>query len=256
MSKIKNQKIDLKTLFLDLQNEMIASLKTSRKNVPHAPSKGNATEFKWAEWLNKYLPERYRVENAFVIDINGNLSEQIDLVIFDRQYSPFILNHSNNLYVPAESVYAVIEVKQELNKTFINYAGNKASSVRRLFRTSAPIPYVEGVYPPKKPGHILSGILCSKSIWKPLFGSAFEKVLSTLREDKRIDFGCCIQSGSFEVKYQNNCISLSKSHKQDALLFFFLKLLSRLQQLGTVPAIDLEKYLSILKIQKEQKVLK
>jgi hypothetical protein len=256
MSKNKNQKINLKKLFLGFQNEMKEVLKTIRESTPHPSTKGEATEFNWIKWLNDYLPLRYRAEKATIIDLNGDCSDAIDIVIFDRQYSPFILNREKVLYVPAESVYAVIEVKQELNNSYIKYAGEKAFSARKLFRTSAPIYYAEGVYSPKKPGHIISGILCSKSSWEPPFGAAFEKVLSTLRGDKRIDIGCCVQSGSFEVKYQNNCISLSKSHKQDALLFFFLKLLSRLQQLGTVPAIDLEKYLSILKIQKEQKVLK
>jgi hypothetical protein len=256
MTMSKRRTIDLKELFFDFQKEMTTSLKTTRKHIHHPTTKGDGTEFKWTEWLNKYLPKRYKTERAIVVDINGDLSEAIDLVIFDRQYSPFILNHNNNLYIPAESVYAVIEVKQDLTGPHISYAGEKAASVRKLVRTSAPIYYVDGVYKPKKLGHILSGILCVESTWDPPFGTSFEKALSSLKGDMRLDIGCCIMSGAFEVRYKKKSLLLSKSHEQDSLLFFFLKLLSRLQELGTVPAIDLEKYMAVLKMQQTQKKLK
>ena len=42
-------------------------------------------------------------------------SEQIDVVVFDRQYSPFIFNYEGQTIIPAESVYAVFEAKQTVN---------------------------------------------------------------------------------------------------------------------------------------------
>ena len=39
------------------------------------------------------------------------------------------------MYIPAESVYAVFEVKQDV-KGYIDYAAQKVESVRRLKRTS------------------------------------------------------------------------------------------------------------------------
>lgn len=231
---------------MDLQRDMIASFSVA-SNIKHGPTKGDATEINWVEWLNKYLPERYKAAKAFVVDVHGDISEQIDVVIFDRQYSPFILNHKGAFYVPAESVYGVVEVKQTLNKTFIEYAGNKAATVRRLHRTSAPIPFAAGIHPPKKPEYILAGLLCTRSSWNPPLGSGLAKTLKGLGNDQRVDIGCCIQSGAFNAQYKDNGLTLDKSNNHDALLFFFLKLLSRLQQLGTVPAIDIEKYLATLR---------
>ena len=97
--------------------------------------------------FNDHLPIRYRTEKSFVVDSKGRLSDQIDAVIFDGQYSPLVLNHAGLLYVPAESVYAVFEVKQTLSKAHVEYAGDKARSVRRLERTSVPIHHAGGVYP-------------------------------------------------------------------------------------------------------------
>ena len=65
--------------------------------------------------LKKHLPSRYQVEKAFIVDINGELSEQIDIVIFDHHYCPLLFNLDGAVYIPAESVYAVLKpiVKQE-----------------------------------------------------------------------------------------------------------------------------------------------
>ena len=57
-------------------------------------------------------------------------------MIYDRHFTPPVFS---NLYVPAESVYLVMEVKQELTRANIIYAGKMAQSVRKLFRTNAEV---------------------------------------------------------------------------------------------------------------------
>ena len=101
--------------------------------------------------LDEYLPKRYSATKATVVDSLGHFSDQIDVVIFDRQYSPFIFNFENQKVVPAESIYAVFEAKQTIDAKLIRYAQDKAASVRRLHRTSLPIPTASGVVPAKKP---------------------------------------------------------------------------------------------------------
>ena len=95
--------------------------------------------------LAQYLPKRYRVASAHVVDSIGNFSDQIDAVVFDRQYSPFIFTYANQLIVPTESVYAVFEAKQTADANLVKYAQDKVASVRSLHRTSLPIPHAGGV---------------------------------------------------------------------------------------------------------------
>lgn len=95
------------------------------------------------------LPHRYQAASAHVVDSRGVFSEQIDVVVFDRQYSPFIFQYEGQTIIPAESVYAVFEVKQVVNAAQVSYAQKKVSSVRGLHRTSLPIPYAQDTYPPK-----------------------------------------------------------------------------------------------------------
>ena len=243
MVENKQHNIDLRSLFLGLQNQMIAQLSTNRQNITHPGTKGDASELKWLDVFRSYLPMRYKIEKAFVLDSKGKMSEQIDIVIFDRQYSPFLFNQDGALYVPAESVYGVIEVKQSLSKDYLQYAGAKAASVRCLHRTSAPIPYAGGIYPPKTPSSILAGIVTLDSSWTPPLGEAFLSTISSLNANERVDLGCALQCGSFDILYaETGKLTMEISHQEEALIFFFLRLLSRLQQVATVPMIEINEY--------------
>ena len=243
VKKPNAMKVDLKELFLSLQGDLLQRLETGRKNIHHPGTKGDVSEINWLGMLEKYLPTRYKVEKAFVVDVNGEISEQIDIVVFDRHYSPLLFNLDGATYVPAESVYAVLEVKQSLNNQHIKYAGQKVASVRRLHRTSATIHHAGGTFAPKPLHKILGGILTLDGGWKPALGPSLKKALGSLSESEQLDLGCALQCGSFEATYNEGGTSeLNTSKKETALIFFFIRLLHRLQHMATVPAIDLEEY--------------
>lgn len=233
----------LKSIFLNLQEQMIQKLSSDRKIIFHAPTKGSATELNWIDWLEVYLPKRYKVGQAFIIDSNGRFSDQIDLVIYDQQYSPFVFNQDGAIYIPAESVYAVFEIKQELNKANFDYASEKIKSVRLLNRTSAPIVQASGrINDPRPPFTIIGGILTLSSTWIDTFGESFQSCIKDTDELSRIDIGCSLEKGSFIVKYGIDSFSFEISSPDETLIYFFLKLLTILQELGTVPAMDINAY--------------
>ena len=67
--------------------------------------------------------------------------------------------------------------------------------------------------------------------------------LDGLPQDERLDLGCIVRGGGFEVRYRRAGSSLLEiSEPNIALGYFQLRLLSRLQKLGTVPAIDVDAY--------------
>ena len=246
VSVIKNEK--LVDVFSALQNEMIADTNLSLV-VDHPVDKGSNTEECWIDWFNEYLPKRYHAAKATVIDSNGNRSDQIDVVLYDTQYSYLVCTHKGILYIPAESVYAVFEVKQKTSKPNMEYAGKKAESVRALHRTSAPIPHAGGEFAPKKLHRILAGILTSSSTWKEPFGTGFKNCLGVYEENQRIDIGCVLNKGAFSFNYETK--KLKTSGASESLVFFFMELLTALQKMGTVPAIDLAAYSRALTITEE-----
>lgn len=233
----------LEKIFDALQNRLMAGLAASRSALDHPVAKGDATEGNWIDLLQRHLPHRYDVARAFVVDSTGATSDQIDIVVYDRLYTPLLYNQDEQRIIPAEGVYAVIEVRQELDKANIEYAGKKAGSVRRLARTSARIVHAGGQYEPRQATPILAGILTSQSAWSPPFGEAFQAVVSASDPIERLDLGCAVKDGGFEiVPEKNSNFQVRISRADQALVFFLLRLLDRLQAVGTVAAIDYAAY--------------
>lgn len=233
--------VNLRNLFLGLQKKLEASLLLSRE-MDHPTTKGDTSELNWQGMLKKHLPSRYRVSRAKVLDCTGSTSDLIDLVIFDQHYTPLLFNEAGSVLIPSESVYAVLEVKPNLDRENLEYAMAKAESVRRLKRTSSPMVNAGKKVRARTPPRILAGFLCLGSSWKPPFGQPFRSCLRSSSENGRIDLGCVLNHGSFEAVYQGGHASVTLSRKDTTLVFFFLRLLHRLQQMGTVPAIKLNEY--------------
>ena len=105
----------LPELLKNLHKDIEGKLSIVRSSFAHPGAKGDGSENVWLELLNTYLPKRYQAANAFVVDSDGVFSDQIDVVVFDRQYSPFVFHYEKQVIIPAESVYAVFEAKQTLN---------------------------------------------------------------------------------------------------------------------------------------------
>jgi hypothetical protein len=194
----------------------------------------------WLKLLEEYLPERYAAVSGHVVDSQGVFSDQIDIIVFDRQYSPFILKYEEQIVVPAESVYAAFEAKQAISAEQVAYAQAKLTSVRRLHRTSLPIPHAGGVYPAKNPITILGGLLTFESDWTPCFGDPIQASLLKDQQLGRLDIGCVAAHGHF---YRDRSSAEYKFVKEGKpATAFLLKLISELQFSGTVPMIDVMAY--------------
>jgi hypothetical protein len=183
-----------------------------------------------------------------VVDSQGTFSEQIDVVVFDRQYSPFIFRYEDQTIIPAESVYAVFEAKQTINAEQLAYAQKKVESVRRLHRTSLPIPHAGGVYPPKLLTPILGGLLTFESDWNPPLGVALIAALEDGTGERRLDLGCVAAHGIFGCD-STACYTITPLSKP-ATAFLF-ELIARLQNGATVPMIDIRAYGQWLSLESE-----
>lgn len=237
-SLTKNER--MQHLFTVLQKKMQTELEGAKLVLEHPTTLGDNCELKWIDWLRKYLPERYCIDKAQVIDSKGNLSQQIDVVIYDRQYTPFIFNDGGAIYIPAESVYAVFEVKPTLNKEYLIYAGEKAESVRNLYRTSTSIIHAGGKFEPIKPKPIIAGILTYNCEWTNGLNDTFITNLKTLQNNQILNLGCSLMVGTFYIDSETNKLQISNA--EESLIYFFLKLFKELQKIGTVPAMDINEY--------------
>jgi len=153
------------------------------------------------------------------------------------------MGNNNTKFVPAESVYCVFEVKQKLDKTNLDDAADKAESVRVLDRTSIPIKHAGGVFPAKALHNIPAGILASYPDWADPLGDTFLGNFHSLKGDRALQLGCVINGGTFFLTEDG---ILERRPKEIALVSFFFALLSELQKIATVPAIDYNAYSRVL----------
>jgi hypothetical protein len=153
-----------------------------------------------------------------------------------------VFNQSGVEYIPAESVYAVFEVKQVLNSSNIVYAQQKIESVRKLKRTSTKIFHAGGTFEPMEPKWIIGGVITLTSSYDINTSDAFQKNILFDASNKKIDIGLCLDSGAFFI--DSGEIRISK--KDNALLLFFLELLKKLQKIGTVVSMDLDEYIKLI----------
>lgn len=232
----------LRRLFLGHQAELRAALSSARSAIDHSTLKGDASEACWREMLNGHLPRRYRVTKGVVVDAKGGKSGQIDLIVHDAHYCPLFLDRDRTSFVPAESVYAVFEAKQEITAGYLLQAAEKVESVRRLVRTSHKIIDRGREMPPREPPPILGGIVGLGSGWKDGLGKRFREELARHTKRRSVDLGCALDAGAFEVPEGGWPADVRVSPATTALATFFVSLVRRLQKLGTVPAIDWSAY--------------
>lgn len=230
----------LAQLLAGMHENVRTNLELARKNFTHPGTKGDAAENVWIDLFNEYLPERYTARKAHIVDSLGKQSDQIDVVVFDRQYTPFVFTMGGQITIPAESVYAVFEAKQTVNAGHLQYAKEKIESVRRLHRTSLPIPHAGGTYKPKPPIPIIGGFLALDSDWTPKLGESLTKNLQTEDDLQRLEIGCVAAHGSFLWNKEQHEYWIDQS--STAASKFLFQLISLLQFSGTVPMIDVMAY--------------
>lgn len=229
----------LRELLLAQQAELLAGLSSVRGVVEHPTDLGTLTEVDWCHAFRRFLPARYSVNKATIVDADGEASDAIDLVVYDEIHSPLLFEKNGVRYVPAESVYGVFEVKQDLTRAYIEYAGEKAASVRRLRRTSAAFTSAGSRKEAVTPHPIIAGILATSSTWEDPLGESLLGALASLEPEARLDLGCALHHGGFAVTYDHD-VTVEASDDDAGLIFVLMRLFERLRPMGTVPAIDLE----------------
>jgi hypothetical protein len=230
----------LQALLAEMDDDVQRRLATARTAFGSTGAAGNGSDRAWIELLNTYLPKRYEAATAYIVDSLGTFSQQADVVIFDRQDSPFVFYYQGQMVVPIESVYAVFEAKPTANAVLLRYAQKKAASVRTLRRTTLQTQQ-PGRGPLAKPlAPIMCGLLTFETDWQPALGFEFEKALEADLGKGRLDIGCIAEHGHFT--YDDN----EKRHKlvtgmKPATSFLF-KLIEKLQIIGTAPLVNVEAY--------------
>jgi hypothetical protein len=90
------------------------------------------------EEFGKLLPDRYFVTHGVINDRNGFTSGDHDLIIFNKQWFPYLkhgaTDNSRRYHFPIEGIYAIGEIKQTLTIASLDEAMKKLVIPQRLAR--------------------------------------------------------------------------------------------------------------------------
>ncbi|MCL1982156.1 MAG: hypothetical protein FWG53_03550 [Clostridiales bacterium] len=232
---MSDKKMSIKSMFNTKQSILKSKLDVL---LEHPVTKGEHCESAWIDFFRSFLPSKYAVDKGFVFDAKGNVSDQIDIIIYEALYSPLIFGtDAGEKFITAESVYAVFESKPTIDKETLGYANDKIKSVVDLVRSRRGVINAGKYSPPRELTHIIGGILAVNSI-------SPEAVRQHLSDFSHIDIGCAINKASF-IAYRDDNWHLSDvefSSQEEAILSFFYIVLDLLHQIGTVAGIDIRDY--------------
>jgi len=109
-----------------------AEVEVFNKLIGHAGEQGRENELALSKVLERLLPQRVGVGSGMVIDSEGRVSKQTDLVLFDQGDQPTLLAQANQLIYPVEAVQVVIEVKTTLTSDDLDDCREKVKAMSAL----------------------------------------------------------------------------------------------------------------------------
>lgn len=130
--------------------------------------------------FKQIIPQKFATEQSvFIIDSEGNVSNEVDLAIFDETYTPYIFHYGRLKFIPVEAVAVVVECKSSsLKKKELE---KWAESIKAL--TTSRKSYLR----------IATGIIC---------GEEKQKVPPTQTQTRPLRILCCLKE-QFENQSEN-----------------------------------------------------
>jgi len=100
----------IKSNYDELEHSIVSQLLLETPN--HQLTTGTYRETIWMSLFKQIIPHKFSIkQGVFIMDSNGNTSAEVDLVIFDEQYTPYIFNYGEICFIPIEAVAVVIQCK-------------------------------------------------------------------------------------------------------------------------------------------------
>jgi len=163
--------MDLNEIMAAVAAKVSIDFERVTKQISHPGEKGAAREDVLIEFLRDYLPDRIGVSSGFVVDHEGNVSPQCDVILFDKQSAPVFKISDTVRLLPAETVFETIEVKSSLDARELDDATSKFEKIVALSKSAEPSEAMLGGY---SLSHLFKGAISHKPGWIPSGIFAFE----------------------------------------------------------------------------------
>lgn len=99
----------VKQNYIHLERSIVDQLRMSSQ---HHLTTGGFREEVWKSMFEQIVPRKFSIaRSVFIIDSAGRISNEVDLAIFDEQYTPYIFRNGEMKYIPIEAVSVVVQCK-------------------------------------------------------------------------------------------------------------------------------------------------
>lgn len=101
--------------YKELEKKIASEL--SLKFNEHHLTTGHNREEIWMSLFRQIIPMKFAIrQGVFLIDSHGKVSKEVDLAVFDEQYTPYIFNYGKIHFIPIEAVAMVVQCKSKTLK--------------------------------------------------------------------------------------------------------------------------------------------
>lgn len=126
----------LTDVFDAVQSRLEIDLKETRSAIEHAASKGSVNEETVRSLLRSRLPRTVEISHGFLMDAQGNVSRQLDVIIHDAAKTPVLFESNQLRVIPVECAYAVMEVKTSLTLDEVDSCWTNMCSVKAMAKSA------------------------------------------------------------------------------------------------------------------------
>jgi len=129
------KKLDIGGIFKDDAATLVQAREKSIKihGTTDIKAAGNEVEQAVRDYLKRILPRKFYVTQGHLIDMNGTVSPQLDIIISDNDILPSLMTTADGTeYVPIDSVYAIGEIKSTYykSKKYVDEFSDKIKDIK------------------------------------------------------------------------------------------------------------------------------
>lgn len=247
--------LSLTEMFSRMAKRMEFEVDDVRDAFSHGGLKGSALETAVVETvLRPYLPEKIGICTGQIIDARGRHSKQLDVVLYDRANTPTLKRSAEIRLLPAECVFAVIEVKTKIcSKGDVRAIFDHMASVRALSREAiSPDPRLHFVEF-KVDGKPSSSVPIHYSCFAFECGISAKAVNNCLDEEAKkraLSIGNCVdmvltlRPSALWLGERGAPIAFERGKAGREMVEYYLRLHQHLSMAMMSGFLDLKKYLS------------
>jgi len=257
--------LSLATLFDLVSKRLRIEFDYQAKILGHPGEVGTGRENVLKGILAKYIPRRYAIDSGFVIDALNGKSKQMDIVIYEANYTPVFEIVEGKRFFPCETVVVVGQVRTEIGSVGeMQQCLENIKSAKKLDRSNkgtnelitGPGISLQGLrFDPSKEfkDQIFGFIFCSSSISADLMIAELKKF--NKQNEPRLWTNLIVNYKNFLIEYENEHliqnpmkarkISLTDPSEKPRILAMFISILNNFLNIAHIARPNIFDYCEI-----------